>query len=118
MSFGGFLPSSQSKQFFFDVDGRVLQSHVSRGDDPALGEANSIYATDAEKFGTIAPFLKVNRTRDAKRRNYVIQPGGACLYFDTQRLPPDPYDHNRVQYTAPSSQSVFGHDSLDATRVR
>lgn len=88
-----------------------VNSKTASSDNGGIAEANSLYATDAELFGTISPFLKRNKLADAKRRNYIIQPGGACIYFENDPQLADPYDHNRVQFTAPSERETFGHNT-------
>ena len=80
--------------------------------DSGIAEANSLYATDAEMFGSITPFLKKNRIKDARRRNYVIQAGGACIYFEGS----DPYgEKSRVDF--PSEKESFGHNSMDGNKL-
>lgn len=109
----GFLPSKYQKQIGYDVEGRLREFNISRESTGGIGDANSLYATDAERFGTMAPFLKRNKAKDAPRRNYIIQPGGACIYFGDQPAPADPYDNGRVQYTAPDPKTSFGHDTAE-----
>jgi hypothetical protein len=99
----------------YDEEGRLKSFRVnSKGassDDDGIAESNSLYSTDAELFGTITPFLKKNRIRDAQRRNYVIQPGGACIYWKEDNKLADPYAHGRVQFTAPGERETFGHNT-------
>ena len=118
----GFPPSS-ARTRMYDQEGRLKEFRVdSRGassDDGSIAEANSLYATDAELFGQVAPFLKRAKIRDANRRNYIVQPGGAVIYFDDsepQQLQ-DPFGNGRVQFTAPSEQETFGHNSMDGTKL-
>lgn len=117
-----FVPSTAVHAMLYDEEGRLKSyrvgpgPHTSSSDDPGIAEANSLFATDAELFGTITPFLKKSRLADAQRRNYVIQPGGACLYFENDPKLADPYAHGRVQFTAPSERESFGHNSLDGSK--
>lgn len=114
----GFVPSSHVRKFLYDEEGRLLTHRpASQDDNPALAEANSLYATDAEVFGVMPPFLAAAKRRDSKRRNYIVQPGGACIYFEDDRRLADPWDHNRVQYTAPDERESFGHNSMDGTKM-
>lgn len=118
----GFLPSTVVHARMYDEEGRLKAVRPGPGPhtdgDGGIAEANSLYATDAEFFGEIAPFLKRNRLADAQRRNYIIQPGGACIYFKEDPQLADPYDHNRVQYTdMPSERESFGHNSMDGTKL-
>ena len=109
----GFTPSTVNHATMYDEEGRLKSFRInSRNDDDAgIAEANSLYATNAEMFGTITPFLRVNRIADAQRRNYVVQPGGACIYWQEDPRLEDPYLHGRVQFTGPSERESFGHDS-------
>lgn len=50
---------------------------------PGRGGANSSCPTEAERYGSVTPFMDRNRRKDAPRRNYVVQPGGAIAYFET-----------------------------------
>lgn len=117
----GFVPSSINRTREYDEEGRLREvRHDSKGassSDGAIAESNSLFATDAELFGTITPFMRVNKLRDADRRNYIIQPGGACIYFDPERPPPDPWDNGRVQFTAPSDRETFGHNTQPSASI-
>lgn len=113
----GFVPSSAARQTYYDEEGRLRVVNISRDSVGGIGESNSLFATDSEMFGAIAPFIKRNKSKDAPRRNYVIQPGGACIYFDPEKLLADPYDHGRVQFTGPSSRESFGHNSMDGSKM-
>ena len=115
---GRFVPSGLTKTIHYDEEGRMREFRKDSKDEAGLGEANSLYATDAEMFGSRAPFLKVNNIRDARRRNYIIQAGGACIYWEVDPMLAEPYDHNRVQYTAPDSRDSFGHNSMDGLPSR
>jgi hypothetical protein len=110
-----FTPSTVIHQQMYDEEGRLKSFRIapSRGaqGEGGISEANSLYSTDAELFGSVAPFLKRNRIVDARRRNYVIQPGGACIYFERPEELSDPYAHGRVQFTAPGDQESFGHNT-------
>lgn len=109
----GFMPSETARKTYYDSEGRLLEVNISRGDAGRLGESNSLFQTDAEKFSTMSPFLLRNRRKDARRRNYIIQPGGAAIYFDqTGPLPEAP---SHAEYP-PASES-FGHNSLDGTKM-
>lgn len=113
----GFTSSSAVRRREYDAEGRLRETRIGPGPhsdgESGIAEANSRYATDAEMFGTISPFLKRNKARDAQRRNYVIQPGGACIYFENEKELEDPYGGGRVQYTdAPTEKESFGHDSM------
>jgi len=107
----GFVPSNANRQREYDAEGRLREvSYSSPTQDGGIAEASSLFATEAEQFGTISPFLKRNKAKDAQRRNYVIQPGGACIYFREDPELEDPYGGGRVQFT-PTAQESFGHDS-------
>lgn len=114
-----FIASTVNRQTFYDEEGRMHSVHVgSAADgDGGIAEANSLYATDAEMFGTCAPFLKRAKIADAKRRNYIIQPGGACIYWEDPVQLKDLYNHGQVQFsTAPSERESFGHNSSPGPR--
>ena len=117
----GFIPSNANRARFYDEEGRLKEfrpgTQGGESDEGAIAEANSLFATDAELFGSISPFLKVNKIRDAKRRNYIIQPGGACIYFEADKELKDPYGGGRVQFTGPSDKESFGPTSLDGTKM-
>lgn len=82
-----FIPSSLSRKMTYNLEGKVqADDRVSQGKWPSMGSANSMYPTEAERFDSITPFMKAAKLKDASRRNYVIQPGGAAVYFDN---PPD-----------------------------
>jgi hypothetical protein len=112
----GFVPSSAIRRREYDEEGRLRETRIGPGahtdGDSGIAESNSLYATDAEYFGAITPFLKKNRIRDAKRRNYVIQPGGACLYFSEDKAPEDAFGGGKVVFDAPGEKDSFGHNSL------
>lgn len=114
----GFVPSNVIHQTMYDEEGRLKTFRInSRSDDDSgISEANSLYATDAELFGTVAPFLKKAKIKDAGRRNYIVQPGGACIYFSDDKPLSDPYGNGRVQFTGPSEKESFGHNSYDGTK--
>jgi len=107
----GFLPSSANRRREYDEEGRLRETRIGPGPhtdgDGGIAESNSLFATDAEMFGAISPFLKRNRIRDVRRRNYTIQPGGACIYFEGERSLPDPY----ARVDMPSEQESFGHNT-------
>ena len=109
----GFAPSRANVQRQYDSEGRLrevrIDSSGASSGDPGIAQSNSLFATDAELFGTITPFLKRARLKDAKRRNYVIQPGGACLYSETDQQLADPYNHGQVRFDMPTEQESFGH---------
>ena len=113
-----FLPSNAVHMIQYDEEGRLRKVRVNSpgasSDDGGIAEANSLYATDAELFGSITPFMKRNKLNDSKRRNYIIQPGGACIYFQEDKPLKDPYGGGRVQFTAPSERETFGHNSQSA----
>ena len=118
----GFTPSTVVHARMYDEEGRLKTMRPGPGPhtdgDSGISEANSLYATESEMFGTVTPFLKKNRIADAKRRNYVIQPGGACIYFKEEQMLADPYDHGRVQFTdMPSERESFGHNSMDGSKL-
>lgn len=114
---GRFLPSSAVRNRQYDEEGRLREVRPGPGPhtdgDSGIAESNSLFATEAEMFGAITPVLKRNRIRDAKRRNYIIQPGGACIYFEAEKELKDPYGGGRVQYTVdmPEAKESFGHGS-------
>lgn len=121
----GFLPSAASRVITYDSEGRLLEYERSEGrlvpvhpasrEEPAgVAEANSLYATDAEMFGSLPPFLRANRDRDIRRRNYIIQPGGAQIIFSGP--PPVATLPTRRAY-APSSSESMGHNSYDGTKL-
>lgn len=108
----GFIPSNASRRREYDEEGRLREVSISSpSQDGGIAESNSAYATEAEQFGTIAPFLARNKAKDARRRNYVIQPGGACLYFETPPEYPDYWQNGRVMFDAPTQKESFGHNS-------
>ena len=111
-----FVPSTAMRLREYDSEGRLREFRITGGrdsDDGGIAEANSLYATDAEFFGTMAPFLKRNKALDAPRRNYVIQPGGAALVF---RGPAPSVVQSPVRQCMPSGQESFGHNSYDGTK--
>lgn len=116
-----FAPSSSVHATFYDEEGRLKTfrpgTQGAESDDGSLAEANSLFATDAEYFGQVAPFLRRNKIKDCRRRNYIIQPGGACIYFSEEEPLMDPYGNGRVQYTAPSDRETFGHNSMDGSKL-
>ena len=110
-----FLPSKFQKQIGYDEEGRLIEFNLSRQHTGGIGNANSMYATHAEQFDVMTPFLKANKAKDAPRRNYIIQPGGAAIYFGPRRAEafPDPYGGGRVQYTVPDERTFFGHNTAE-----
>ena len=110
----GFIPSNANRTREYDEEGRLRETRIGPGPhtdgDGGITESNSLFATDAEMFGAVTPFLKRNRIRDARRRNYVIQPGGACIYFEGERTLPDPYEE-KARAEMPTEQESFGHNS-------
>lgn len=104
----GFRPSAKQAKYTYDPEGKLREYSESRGSTGGIGDSNSLYATDAEKFGTVAPFLKNSMAKDRPRRNYVIQPGGRSIYFGRQPAPSYPYD-DRPMYEAGDERDVFGH---------
>jgi len=109
----GFMPSDVVRRTMYDQEGRLKSFNISRPEEGGVGDRNSLFATDAELFGTMAPFLRANKEKDAARRNYVIQPGGACIYFE-EEVPPSVLP-SRTEF--PTPKTSFGHDSLDATAM-
>lgn len=106
------LPSKKQHLYSYDEEGRLLEYNVSRQSTGGLGDTNSLYATDAERFSSKAPFIARAMEKDAGRRNYVVQPGGATIYFDG---PAHLSAAEKVKYTMPDPRESFGHDSLDGT---
>ena len=89
----------------YDLEGRLMETRPGPGPhSDGIGVANSIYATEAEEFDSITPFLKKNRREDIKRKGYFIQPGGACMEL---KKPEDP----GPKFEGPSYQDSFGHNS-------
>lgn len=115
-----FVSSTANREFTYDAEGRMHPVHVGSAPDGdgGIAEANSLYATQSEMFSSCAPFLRKNKLADAKRRNYVIQPGGAALYFKTEKKLADIYNHGRVQYSVdfPAENESFGHNSNPGPR--
>jgi len=109
----GFVPSDVVRRTYYDPEGRMLSFNISRQSTGGVSAANSLLATDAEHFDVCAPFLRRNKLNDAKRRNYVVQPGGAILYFDEDV----PGSNRRSTAELLDPKISFGHDSLDATRM-
>jgi len=109
----GFKSSQAARQIQYDEEGRMRDVNVSRQSTGSVGDANSLYATEAEKFGTVAPFLKANMNKDATRRNYVIQPGGAAIYFDG----PAHHEDDRERAEFHDQRESFGHNSLDGSKM-
>jgi len=108
---GGFVPSKFQKRLQYDPEGRLREYNVSRSSTGGVAVANSLYATDAERFDSIAPFLAANMEKDRPRRNYVILPGGSALYFGDKPAPADLYGKNIVeQEPIPDPRNFFGHD--------
>lgn len=111
-----FVSSTALRQREYDPEGRLREFRITGGrdsDDGGIAAANSLYATDAEFFGSMAPFLRCNKARDARRRNYIIQPGGAAIVFNgpAPAVPPSP-----LRALMPSEQESFGHNSYDGTK--
>lgn len=80
-----YFPSPLSRTLTYSIEGKLrVDDRVNQGKWPGMGAANSMYPTEAEKFDSITPFLKAAKMKDAPRRNYVIQPGGAAIYFEGQ----------------------------------
>lgn len=114
----GFIPSTFARRISYDEEGRLREFNLSRQSTGGIGDANSLYATDAERFDSIAPFLKKNIAKDVARRDYRIQPGGACLYFSSPEELQDPYGGGKVQYTGPDPRTSFGHDSMPGRELQ
>ena len=106
----GFMQSSATKTTEYDQEGRLRLTRYGHGGEGGVGESNSIYATDAELFGTCAPFLKANRMKDAKRRNYIIQSGGALILFEEGEQPED--QRQKLRFSGPADQTSFGHTTV------
>jgi len=108
----GFVPSDLQRYRVHDQEGRLVEfridSSITSSDDGGIAEANSLYATRAEMFGSIAPFLKRNRARDVTRRNYVIRPGGEAVYE---------IDRPDIRFNFPSEQESMGHNSLNGSKL-
>lgn len=102
--------SKEQKLYSYDEEGRLLEFNISRQSTGGIGDANSLYATDAERFSAKAPFIARAMEKDATRRNYVVQPGGATIYFDG---PARVTAAEKVGYTVPDPKESFGHDSMD-----
>ena len=102
----GFKPSAAVEDRVFDQEGRLHEFNISRGGVGGIGEANSLYATESEKFGSVAPFLHLNMEKDRPRRNYIVQPGGAILFN------PEP----EVEAEFPTRQESFGHNTLESAQ--
>lgn len=111
----GFMPSDVVRRTYYDPEGRLKSFNISRQEEGGIGDTNSLFSTEAERFGSLPPFLKANKQKDAKRRNYIIQPGGACIYFEDEEGAPQAVLPRRTEFPAPKTS--FGHDSLDATSM-
>lgn len=96
-----FVPSSISRTITYNAEGKIrTEDRLNFGRWGGVGVANSMYPTEAEKFDSMAPFLKAAKERDAPRRNYVIQPGGATVYFD------NPVDMKQAIYGTPATAHI------------
>lgn len=109
----GFMPSDVVRRTYYDPEGRLKSFNISRPEEGGIGDTNSLFSTDAERFGSLPPFLKANKEKDASRRNYIIQPGGAAIYFEEDRI--EGALPRKTEFPAPKTS--FGHDSLDATAM-
>jgi hypothetical protein len=80
--FGGFKPSRASDVDFYNAEGELTRYQIDKNENnnPGIGKAHSLYQTQAEQMDAIAPFLRINKSIDEMRRNYVILPGGAAAY--------------------------------------
>lgn len=113
-----FASSSALQRREYDEEGRLRAYRISGGrdSDAGIAGANSRYPTESEYFDAITPFLKRNRLLDSRRRNYVIQPGGASIIFDRDKM--DPYLASMpLTHQMPSEQETFGHNSMDGTKL-
>ena len=111
----GWKRRDESQRLTYNHEGKLQVENLSRQSTGGIGRANSRFATEAEEFDSIAPFLAQNRAVDAERRNYVIQPGGACLYFANEERLAEPYAHNRAQFDGPDDRESFGHNQVSAS---
>jgi hypothetical protein len=111
----GFLSSEIARRVTYDEEGRLRDINISRGSVGGIADANSLFATEAEKLGSIAPFLRMNRREDVRRRNYIIQAGGACVYFDPES--PEAPPLHKIRPEVPDPRTSFGHDSMDGTKM-
>lgn len=106
----GFKSSEFARRIQYDDEGRMYEQDMALPNQATgIGDANSLYATDAERFDSISPFLAANRARDAMRRNYIIAPGGDRVFPDV--------DESQQPEALPSQRTSFGHDSLDGTKM-
>jgi hypothetical protein len=109
----GFLPTREARAIHYDQEGRLRSFNISRTGDSGIAETNSLFSTESEAFGAIAPFLKKAKQKDSARRNYVVQPGGATIYFDENGPPPEMV--SRTEF--PEDKESFGHNTLSATAM-
>lgn len=113
---GGFLPSKAQHRYAYDPEGRLREFNLSRQSTGGISDTNSLFATHAEHYDVVAPFLKANMAKNFPRRNYIVQPGGSVVYFGGRAAPPDPYANNEVQYNAPAfpdPKQSFGHNTAE-----
>ena len=99
----GWLPSGAETLRRYDEEGQLVESSPGdQGDDAALAKTNSRFVTEAEESTSCTPFLRRNKFRDQRRRNYTVQSGGAVIYFKDQ--PPE----EQVKFVHPTD--ILGHD--------
>ncbi len=109
---GGWVPSKLATWAGYSPEGRLVQADPSRDQTGGAGVSNSLYETDAERFDVVTPFLAKALEKDRPRRNYIVQPGGATIYYGPRPAPRHPYGEPRPLY--PAALDQVGHDSQDS----
>ena len=104
-----FAPSSFARRVQYDDEGRMREYRPGTQGDTGIGDSNSLFATESERFDAITPFLKRSKAAADKAREYVIQPGGACLY---KRVEEEPY-YSQRKFEYPDGRQSFGHRTSD-----
>ena len=110
------VPSRAAKLASYDAEGTLHEFNLSRQATGGVGRYNSLFATEAEAFDSIAPHLAINRAKDVSRRNYVVQQGGATIYFEGPAVVVDPYTGHRTPHPFPNDRASFGHTRVGGSR--
>ena len=86
----GWQPSEFAKAVFGEqlyADPAEASGIAELSEEDAAGALRK-YPTDAERFDSVAFFMRHNIGINAFRRNYTVQPGGNILYFKKQGVKP------------------------------
>jgi hypothetical protein len=95
----------------YDQESRMRTVRLDPGHMSSTDRENMMFASSAEAYPSLPPFLSMAIQVDRPRRNYFIKPGGQVVFYDPAN-PPPPDPTSRRLYTVPSEKVSLGGGTL------